>query len=105
MKNKFEGILSSLTGQSTFDSLFGNLEEKKKTVEVVVKQMKDSSRTTFVAVCIPEFLSMYETDRLVYELAKYEIDICNIVINQVLYPNNTCKMCKSRARMQKKYMD
>mmetsp|Transcript_24940 Transcript_24940/g.22081 ORF Transcript_24940/g.22081 Transcript_24940/m.22081 type:complete len:138 (-) Transcript_24940:19-432(-) len=88
-----------------FDKIFGNMELMKKISEKINAQMKDPKKTTFVAVCIAEFLSMYETDRLIIELAQQSIDIHNIVINQVLYPCSDCKMCKSRHKMQKKYLD
>jgi len=113
LKQKFQGVFQQFAGlfggsqqfEATFEKVFGNMEAMKRTAEKVNEQMKDPKRTTFVAVCIPEFLSMYETDRLIQELAKYNIDIHNIVINQVLYPDGVCKMCAARHKMQKKYLD
>ena len=67
------------------------MESFKKYIEEMNTQFKDPAKTTFIAVCIPEFLSLFETERLVVELAKYSIDIHNIVINQVLFPDE-CKI-------------
>lgn len=113
LKNKFGGLLSQMTRlfgvEDDFgeDAILGRLEGMKDVIEQVNLQFRDPDLTTFVCVCIPEFLSLYETERLVQELAKFEIDTHNIIINQVLFDDEVVdsKLLKARMRMQERYID
>ncbi|OAA59054.1 arsenite translocating ATPase [Niveomyces insectorum RCEF 264] len=93
-------------GQS-LNGMIQQLESLRQTISEVNTQFKDDALTTFVCVCIPEFLSLYETERMIQELASYSIDTHCIVVNQLLYPRagSQCEQCTARRRMQKKYLD
>lgn len=103
------GLLQNTMGEG-FKNLTDMLTNFKTQIEKIRRDFMDKNHTTFIAVCIPEFLSMYETERLIQDLNKSQIDCHNIVINQVLFVNdqneNTeCDMCKSRFKMQMKYIN
>ena len=106
------GPMSGFLGEAFGDGFKNMLEMVdvfKVQAEKIKKDFTNVEHTTFIAVCIPEFLSMYETERMIQELNKDEIDCRNIVINQVIFVNkeneNTeCDMCKARFNMQKKYI-
>ena len=82
------------------------MEQTRALTAQVNAQFKDPNLTTFVCVCIPEFLSLYETERLLQQLAKFKIDSHTIIINQILYPekDGNCGLCKAREAMQQKYI-
>ncbi|XP_031128471.1 ATPase ARSA2-like [Ipomoea triloba] len=113
LKNSFGGVLNQVTSllgvgnEYGEDAILGRLEGMKEIIEKVNKQFKDPDLTTFVCVCIPEFLSLYETERLVQELTKFDIDTHNIIINQVIFDEEVVesKLLKARMRMQEKYLN
>merc|ERR1719266_378922 len=133
LKDRFGGLIGQASALmnggnpgNMQDMLVGRLEETRMVINKVNDAFQDPDLTTFVCVCIPEFLSIYETERLVQELSKFGIDSHNIVINQVLFPEKDaeelsewfesnkhslpkeareiCSKLMARKRMQDKYI-
>ncbi|KAK5735180.1 Golgi to ER traffic-related protein [Elasticomyces elasticus] len=114
LSKQFGGMINNLVsargglpnGQS-FDDVLKKMEDLQATIGDVNKQFKNADLTTFIPVMIPEFLSLYETERMIQELGNYEIDTHAIVVNQLLFPkkDNPCEQCNARRKMQKKYLE
>ena len=105
--SSFLGGGGTLPNGASLADMTEKLEALRATIAEVNAQFKDARLTTFVCVCIAEFLSLYETERMIQELTSYGIDAHCIVVNQLLFPGrgSACEQCSARRRMQKKYLD
>lgn len=66
-------------------------KDYKKSIDEVAAMIKDQTRTTFVAVCIAEYLSISETSRLLSQLAVQKISYSHVVVNQLIKESPTTK--------------
>ena len=74
-----------------------------KSIKKVIALLSDPERCEFVGVAIPERMSLEETVDLAKSLEKLEVPMNKLLINGVV-PENTCKFCKSRRKMQQQVL-
>ena len=72
------------------------LEETKKQIDEAKAVLSDPDRTTFKMVVIPEEMSIYESERAIEALNKYNITTDSIIVNQVMPDISDCDFCHSR---------
>ncbi|OHS94597.1 hypothetical protein TRFO_10963 [Tritrichomonas foetus] len=116
VKSIFGGLESMLpAAMSTASQLFGinpgsdgqnKLEHTQQLLTKVSQRLTNSLETTFVCVLLPEFLPLYETERLIQFLNDKNIESHVLVVNQVLDVEKTkcCPFCSKRSHMQQKYL-
>jgi arsenite-transporting ATPase len=97
-------VMSMMGGSSEEQAT--KLSETQSVIEKVNRQFQDPQLTTFVAVTLPEFLPLYETERLLQDLTKFRIDARNIVVNQILEPGaaQSCAHCRTKSGVQQMYL-
>mmetsp|Transcript_4799 Transcript_4799/g.13830 ORF Transcript_4799/g.13830 Transcript_4799/m.13830 type:complete len:569 (-) Transcript_4799:140-1846(-) len=119
---------------SARDQVTHKLAKYKESIQKVAAMLQDQNRTRFVVVCIAEFLSISETQRLLQELQKHNIRASHIIVNQLVIRDalsneqlaeleslaelgslrlqqellqktvNACRLTTSRKNVQQKYL-
>jgi len=104
MRWKYRYMITSFSGSYGIDDTDKLLLSLKKTVKRIEKILRDNSQCEFIPVCIPEPMAIKETNRLLADLKKFEIEAKKIIINNVM-KSEGCSFCKERKSSQKKYID
>lgn len=111
LSGRFGPMIQQMSGMmgmnANQEDMFAKLDGMRSVITEVNTQFQDPDMTTFICVCIAEFLSLYETERMIQELTSFHIDTHNIVVNQLLWPkkDSSCEQCLVRHKMQQKYLE
>jgi len=103
MRWKYRYMVTSFSGKYKQDEGDDFLLVMKKTVKRIESILKNGDLCEFVAVTIPEYMAIMETDRLVKSLGKYGIQVEHLIINNVL-ESEDCSFCRQRKEAQQKYV-
>jgi arsenite-transporting ATPase len=90
----------ALTNQGQMQTLQAQVAERLTTyklgIEKIGVMLKDRIKTNFVVVCIAEHLSVNESQRLLRELVRHQVEVSHVVVNQLvtdtLEPQETAEL-------------
>ena len=118
MQGMFEGIKGMFGAGSEQGDPMAEMEQLRERIERLRGVLRDPDQTDFRVVMIPEEMSVVESERLVDQLAAFEIPVQTLVVNRVMEnladitdqeidpdwivtPNlETCEFCQRRWQVQ-----
>ena len=99
--NEYKNIIPFMDADEDIQST-KELEETKEKIDQAKAVLSDPERTTFKMVVIPEEMSIYESERALEALEKYDITVDSVIVNQVMPDITDCDFCHSRHKLQQK---
>ncbi len=100
MAKAFKNILPFMGDEEEEDRALQDMEATKKQINAAKAVMSDPERTSFKMVVIPEEMSIYESERAMKALEKYNIHADGVIVNQVLPEESDCEFCNARRKLQ-----
>ncbi|MBC7100658.1 MAG: TRC40/GET3/ArsA family transport-energizing ATPase [Methanobacteriales archaeon] len=101
----FKNILPFMGDEEEEDRTLKDLEATKKKISEARAVMSDPERTSFKMIVIPEEMSIYESERAMKALEKYDIHTDAVIVNQILPEESDCEFCKARRRLQQERLE
>ncbi|MBU4534920.1 MAG: TRC40/GET3/ArsA family transport-energizing ATPase [Euryarchaeota archaeon] len=102
MAKAFKNIMPFMGDEEEEDRALEDMEVTKKKIREARAVMADPERTSFKMVVIPEEMSIYESERAMEALKKYNIYSDGVIVNQILPEETDCEFCQARRALQQK---
>eukprot|EP00188_Purpureofilum_apyrenoidigerum_P000026 Plantae.Rhodophyta-Purpureofilum_apyrenoidigerum.ctg10110.p2 GENE.Plantae.Rhodophyta-Purpureofilum_apyrenoidigerum.ctg10110~~Plantae.Rhodophyta-Purpureofilum_apyrenoidigerum.ctg10110.p2 ORF type:complete len:388 (+),score=98.10 Plantae.Rhodophyta-Purpureofilum_apyrenoidigerum.ctg10110:103-1164(+) len=104
MKAKFGNMMNQMKSMFGGDNGDGldtrEIDEMKKSMQVVRDLFKDERQTEFIVATIPNMMAIAESMRLIDELHKESIPVHYVFVNQIQPENDHCAFCSTRRKEQ-----
>lgn len=104
MRWKYRYIVERFGGAYNPDESDAFLVDMKRAVKRIENILKDSERTEFIVVTIPEGMAILETERLIGNLRKFGIHVKRMIVNNV-FEFRDCSFCYEKRKNQGNYLE
>ncbi len=99
----FEKIKESVKLKKGKRTLLEIISGWENLAEKVVSFIRDSQKTDFIIVTIPEALGVRQTDRIIKDFDEYQLKVNHLIVNYVIQEAD-CEFHKKRKEMQQNYI-
>jgi arsenite-transporting ATPase len=100
MAKAFKNIMPFMGDEDEEDKALEDMEVTKKQIKAARGVLADPERTSFKMVVIPEEMSIYESERAMEALAKFNMTADGVIVNQIQPEEADCEFCAARRKIQ-----